>query len=68
MSRYDERNIERGTHGTCPVCGRVLGIYVPTGGDGSMRLMRAHVHKIEGVIGTGQRCEGSKKPAWEWSW
>lgn len=29
----------------CPECGKMVGSYVPEGGDGSCRLLRSHVCK-----------------------
>lgn len=48
-----------GRYGTCPMCGAMIGIYSPKGGDGSTRVMRIHKSK-------GKHCKGSRMTAIGW--
>ncbi len=51
--------IANGTMGTCPICGKVLRVKEPAGGDGTARIMLQHKYK-------GQLCEGRFRFAKEW--
>lgn len=61
-----QRQIDNGTRGTCPVCGRIFGIYHPKGGDGSARKMRRHVREVGAGTLRTERCPGSGRFAKEW--
>lgn len=59
--------IEIGKAGTCRVCGKVVSIYVPKGGDGSQRNVRHHNRdRFSGTFLTTERCPGSNDVAKEW--
>lgn len=66
----DQEDIADGTKGTCPVCGRVLGIITPSGGDGSLKVMLWHKTRLrtkDDDRWSPPRCPGTRRPAKEWA-
>jgi len=49
--------------GWCPICHVRLGVYIPSGGDGSLLVMRKHKRLTSAFGGYLVWCEGTGKVA-----